>query len=237
VIFTLTDPRYGCGMPALGRPSAVLLDLDGTLVHTVPTRVDAWIAALADFGIATDREYVASMIGSDGRQLARDAGERVGIPMRRDRAAEIDARHGEIYAALNTAPAVLPGVHDLIEALDSAGIPWAIATSSSSADQVRASVAALRLAGSPVVVDGSDVEHAKPAPDLFLLAADQLGVDDLGACWCVGDATWDVLAAVAAGMIAVAVTAGSAVDERVLRASGARLVVETLRDLVPMVER
>ena len=222
-------------MAVLPTPTAVLLDLDGTLVHTVPTRVDAWIAALADFGIPTDRDYVASMIGSDGVQLARDAGERVGIPMRRARAAEIDARHGEIYAALNTAPAVLPGVHDLVESLRSAGVPWAIATSSSSAGQVRASVAALRLAEPPVVVDGSQVEHAKPAPDLFLLAAERLGVDDPGQIWCVGDATWDVLAALAAGMTAVAVTAGSAVDARLLKASGAHLVVETLHDLVPLV--
>ena len=123
-------------MPALPVPSAVLLDLDGTLVHTVPTRVDAWMAALADFGIPTDRDYIASMIGSDGIQLARDAGERVGIPMRRTRAVEIDARHGEIYAGLNTAPAVLPGVHDLVDALRAAGIPWAVATSSSSAGSV-----------------------------------------------------------------------------------------------------
>jgi HAD superfamily hydrolase (TIGR01509 family) len=222
-------------MAVLRTPTAVLLDLDGTLVHTVPTRIDAWTAALADFGIPSDRDFVASMIGSDGRQLARDAGERVGIPMRRDRAAEIDIRHGEIYEALNIAPAVLPGVHDLVDALRAASIPWAIATSSSTSNQVQASVAALRLAEPPVVVDGSHVDHAKPAPDLFLLAAEQLGVVDVSGCWCVGDATWDVLAAKAAGMIAIGVTAGSATDEVTLRRTGAALVVSSLADLVPLV--
>lgn len=222
-------------MPALPAPSAVLLDLDGTLVHTVPTRIDAWMAALADFSIPTDRAYLGSMIGSDGRELARDAGERVGIPMRRGRAEQIDARHGEIYAELNTAPVVLPGVQELVEALRARKIPWAVATSSSGADQVRASIAALRLDDPPVVVDGSHVEHAKPAPDLFLLAAARLEVDDPAACWCVGDATWDMVAAVAAGMVAIGVTAGSAVDVRALQASGAHLVVATLIDLVPIV--
>jgi len=220
---------------ALSAPAAVLLDLDGTLVHTVPTRVDAWITALTEFGIPTDREYVASMIGSDGRQLARDAGERVGIPMRRDRAALIDARHGEIYAELNTAPVVLPGVHELTEALGVAGIPWAIATSSSGSNQVRASISAIGFADPPLVVDGSHVEHAKPAPDLFRLAAAKLEVTDAPGCWCVGDATWDMLAAVAAGMVAIGVTAGSAVDARALQVSGARLVVATLIDLVPLI--
>lgn len=222
--------------PAISAPAAVLLDLDGTLVHTVPTRVDAWITALTEFGIPTDREYVASMIGSDGRHLARDAGERVGIPMRRDRAGLIDARHGKIYTELNTAPVVLPGVHELTEALGVAGIPWAIATSSSGSNQVRASIAAIGFADPPLVVDGSHVEHAKPAPDLFRLAAAKLEVIDLSGCWCVGDATWDMLAAVAAGMVAIGVTAGSAVDARALAASGAQLVVATLLDLVPLVD-
>ena len=52
---------------------------------------------------------------------------------------------------------------------------WAIATSSRAA-QVATSVAALELAEEPRIVDGSAVEHAKPAPDLLLLAADRLGV-------------------------------------------------------------
>jgi phosphoglycolate phosphatase-like HAD superfamily hydrolase len=181
-------------VPELTPPTAVLLDLDGTLVHTVPTRIDAWVAALAEFGIPADRDHIASMIGSDGRQLARDAGERVGIPMRRERAAEIDFRHGEIFVALNTAPAVLPGVHDFVRMLHAAAIPWAIATSSGGSDQVR--------------------------PD---------------GCWCVGDATWDMLAARAAGMIAVGVTAGSAVRAPRLSLAGAHLVVRTLDDLVPLV--
>jgi HAD superfamily hydrolase (TIGR01509 family) len=221
-------------MPAPPAPSAVLLDLDGTLVHTVPTRVDAWVAALEGYGIPADRDFIASMIGSDGTQLARDAGEQVGIPMRRDRAAEIDRRHGEIYAELNTAPVVLPGVSEFIDALKVAGVPWAIATSSSGSEQTGASIAALGLAEPPMVVDGSHVEHAKPAPDLFLLAAERLGVDDLARCWCVGDATWDVMAAVAAGMVAIGVTAGSATNAPRLYLARATLVVRSVAELVPL---
>ena len=85
-----------------------------------------------------------------------------------------------------------------------------------------------------MIVDGSNVEHAKPAPDLFRLAAERLGVDDVARCWCVGDATWDVLAALAAGMVPVGVTAGSAVSDRELLAAGAALVVGSLADLVAL---
>ena len=86
---------------------------------------------------------------------------------------------------------------------------------------------ALGLDHEPRIVDGSAVEHAKPAPDLLLLAARRLGVDP-ALCWYVGDSTWDVRAAVAAGMTAVSVLAGAAVDAAALREAGADVVLGTL---------
>jgi phosphoglycolate phosphatase-like HAD superfamily hydrolase len=78
-----------------------------------------------------------------------------------------------------------------------------------------------------MIVDGTHVEHAKPAPDLLLMAARQLERPE-AACWCVGDSTWDMRAAVAAGMAAVGVTAGAAVSAKELRKAGALLVADTL---------
>jgi phosphoglycolate phosphatase-like HAD superfamily hydrolase len=75
------------------------------------------------------------------------------------------------------------------------------------------------------------VEHAKPEPDLLLEAAEQLAVDPAH-CWYVGDSTWDMVAAVAAAMIPIAVMAGSAVDEAALRGSGAAAVIGDLSELV-----
>jgi phosphoglycolate phosphatase len=64
----------------------------------------------------------------------------------------------------------------------------------------------------------------------MLLAASQLGVEP-ARCWYVGDSTWDMVAAVAAGMIGIAVTAGSAADEAALRGAGAAAVVPSLGDI------
>ncbi|HLE59659.1 MAG TPA: HAD-IA family hydrolase, partial [Candidatus Limnocylindria bacterium] len=125
-------------------------------------------------------------------------------------------------------PRPLAGARDLLSGLDAAGLRWAIATSSRR-DQVAASVGALALARPPLVVDGTHVEHAKPAPDLLLLAARTLDVAPI-TCWYVGDATWDMRAAVAAGMTPIGVTSG-AVDAAALIASGARVVVSSLADL------
>ena len=58
------------------------------------------------------------------------------------------------------------------------------------------------------IVDGSHVKHAKPAPDLLLLAAEKLETP-ASACWYVGDSTWDMRAANAADMIAVGVPYGA----------------------------
>jgi HAD superfamily hydrolase (TIGR01509 family) len=207
----------------------VVLDLDGTLVDTVETRIRAWLAVFAEFDIPASHGQVAPLIGSDGKFLARRVADEAGVALPAGRDEEIDRRSGEIYGRLNRDPRPLPGVHHFLDRLDEAGVRWAIGTSSRR-EQVGASVAALRLEREPTVVDGSHVEHAKPAPDLLLLAARELGVAP-DRCWYVGDSTWDMEAAGNAGMVAVAVTAGAAVPADVLRRAGARVVVPDLARL------
>jgi HAD superfamily hydrolase (TIGR01509 family) len=216
------DPR------ALPRPAAVLFDLDGTLVDTVAARIDAWLEALAAAGYPTTREQLGPMIGLDGRRLAREVAALAGRPIDGARSEAIDRDSGEVYERLNR-PRPLPGVRAVVEALDEAGVPWAIATSSRK-DQVGTSVDALGLDAEPTIIDASHVEHAKPEPDLLLYAAMEVGVEP-ARCWYVGDSTWDMVSAVAAGMIAVGVTVGSAVGAEALRSSGAAVVVDTLDEL------
>jgi HAD superfamily hydrolase (TIGR01509 family) len=216
---------------SLPRPAAVILDLDGTLVDTVETRIRAWLAVFAENDIPARHGQIAPLIGSDGRFLARQVANEAGIRLPAGRDEEIDKRSGEIYERLNRQPRPLPGVREFLAALDAAAVPWAIATSSRR-EQVGTSVDALGLDGDPTVVDGSHVAHAKPAPDLLLMAADQLKVAP-SESWYVGDSTWDMEAAVAAGMVGVAVTAGAAVSSAELEAAGARLVVNGLSELTP----
>ncbi len=211
-------------------PQAIIFDLDGTLVDTVETRIRAWLAAFAETGIPATHAQVAPLIGSDGRRLARDVAAVAGITLGPERDEEIDRRSGEIYQEINRNPIPLPGVRELLGELDRRGTPWAIATSSRAA-QVTASVVALQLPRPPRVVDGSHVAHAKPAPDLLLLAASELGIAPAGA-WYVGDSTWDMIAAVAAGMHPVAVTAGAAVSPDALREAGAVWVVDRIDRLL-----
>jgi HAD superfamily hydrolase (TIGR01509 family) len=213
----------------LPSPSALVFDLDGTLVDTVETRIAAWIQALDDAGFPTDRETLAPLIGVDGKRLASEVAAIAGRPIDDRTAEEIDRRSGELYTRLNRSPRPLPGVRELVEVVEARGIEWAIATSSRK-EQVATSVAALELEREPTIVDASHVKHAKPEPDLLLLAARQLRLEP-ARCWYIGDSTWDMVSAVAAGMIAIGVTAGSAVDEAALSGAGAATVVETLAEI------
>jgi len=210
-------------------PEAVLFDLDGTLIDTVETRIAAWLDALEEAGFPSTRERLAPMIGLDGRRMVREIAALAGAVIDDERAEAVDRRSGEIYGRLNQAPRPLPGVQEVGAAIEARHLRWAIATSSRKS-QVAASVTALGLAREPRIVDASHVEHAKPEPDLLLLAAEQLGVEP-SRCWYIGDATWDMAAAVAAAMIPIAVTAGSSVDAATLRGAGAAVVVATLLDV------
>jgi beta-phosphoglucomutase-like phosphatase (HAD superfamily) len=220
-------------MPATGTrlpvPAAVVFDLDGTLVDTVETRIKAWLQVFEEFGMPASRSQVARLIGIDGRQLAREVAGEAGLTLPDGGDEAIDRRCGEIYGELNRDPRPLPGARELLTWMDEVSLPWAIATSSRR-EQVGASVAALDLPREPAIVDGTHVEHAKPAPDLLLRAAESLGQSPAG-CWCVGDSTWDMLAAAAAGMGPIGITAGAAVTAADLTAAGGLLIAETLTEL------
>lgn len=210
-------------------PDAIAFDLDGTLVDTVDDRIEAWAAAFAERSIPVTREQLEPMIGMDGRRLAREVARAAGQAPTDAAVEELDRRSGELFDERNRDPQPLSGARELLWRLDAAGITWAIATSSRP-EQVARSVAALGLGREPRIVDGSRVEHAKPAPDLLLLAARELGTEP-EATWYVGDSTWDMQASVAAGMPGIGVLAGAAVDAEALLQAGARRVVATLDQL------
>lgn len=214
------------------QPDAWIFDLDGTLVDTVETRIVAWLRTFEEQRIPAHRALVARLIGSDGRRLARIVAEAAGQTLNSDREEEIDHRAGDIYSELNLDPKTLPGALELLQALDETRQRWAIATSSRR-EQVNASIRALARSRHPIVIDGSHVEHAKPAPDLLLYAARELGVEP-ARCLDVGDAIWDMQAAVAAGMPAIGVVTGSATADE-LAGAGALFTVKELTELIPVV--
>ena len=106
------------------------------------------------------------------------------------------------------------------------GVAWAIATSSRAAN----AAPALEMLGVPkdvVVVTSEQVQHAKPDPDLFIKAAELLGVD-LRQSMVVGDSVWDLLAARRAGALGVGLLSGGYGREELERAGAYRVYDDPL---------
>jgi len=224
----------GPALVGLSDPRAVLFDLDGTLVDTVRVRAEAWRRAFSRLDIAIDPAILPRYMGSDGRWLAGEVARTAGRDLDWAARDELDRLAGSLFDELNTAPAPLPGATELLTLLEASRLTFAIATASQPG-QVAVSVASLMLPAPPRIIDGGHVEHAKPAPDLLLVAADQLGIAPRE-CWYIGDSAWDMMAGVAAGMSAVGVTTG-ATDAAGLTGAGATVVVTGLPALADELQR
>jgi phosphoglycolate phosphatase-like HAD superfamily hydrolase len=123
----------------------------------------------------------------------------------------------------------LPGARDLLNALAAEKVPHAIATSGKM-DTARFSLELLGADPELPVITRDQVRYAKPDPDLFLAAADRLGVP-IERCVVVGDSIWDLLAAQRARALGVGVLSGGYGQEELERA-GAYRVYEDPRDLL-----
>ena len=115
----------------------------------------------------------------------------------------------------------LPGALDLLRHLRDQKIKHAIATSGKRQD-AQPSLDALDLPADMVVIDRTDVERAKPEPDLFLASQARLGVEP-HECYVIGDAVWDLLAARRAGMLSVGLLSGGYGEDELLTAGAFRV--------------
>jgi HAD superfamily hydrolase (TIGR01509 family) len=207
-----------------------LFDLDGTLVDSVYQHVLAWQEALDHEGIALSVWRIHRKIGMSGGlftdQLLRETGADIS-PERIDR-----LRHLHAHAYQRQAGKIrpLPGARELLATLTEGGIAWAVATSGRM-ETAAQNLAALGIDPEAVPVITRDlVKYAKPDPDLFLAAAERLGVKtDMATV--VGDSIWDMLAAQRCRALGVGLLCGGYGAEELERA-GAYRVYEDPADML-----
>ena len=214
--------------PALGR-HAFLFDLDGTLVDSVYQHVLAWRDALDQTGIELSVWRIHRKIGMSGglfvNALMRETGQAFSL----DEAALLRKLHGESYRKRAAQVHVLPGTLQLLSYLSEIGVPWAVATSGY-LESAGPAIELLQLPEGVPVVTRDQVARAKPDPDLFLAAAERLGVD-IADSVVVGDSVWDLLAARRARALGVGLLSGGYGREELERA-GAYRVYEDPADLL-----
>jgi HAD superfamily hydrolase (TIGR01509 family) len=208
---------------------AFLFDLDGTLVDSVYQHVLAWRLALQEVGIDLSVWRIHRRIGMSGGLFVNALLRETETGVTTEQVALLQSLHSQAYQELAPQVRPLPGSRELLTTLTSGGVPWAIATSG------RWDVAgpALETLGVPEgvpIVTRDQVQHAKPDPDLFLAAAERLGVD-IESAIVVGDSIWDLLAARRARSLGVGLLSGG-YGRAELETAGAYRVYEDPAELL-----
>ncbi len=218
--------------PPFPRPLAgVLLDLDGTLVDTEPLHFTTTRDILAGYGVSFTMADFLPYVGWSEEPFWSDLGRRYRLP---DPPAILVAERTRRLRALlrDRALEPMPGAEELLTLLAEVGLPAAVA-SSSPRQQIAAMLAASGLdrwirhwrSGH------EDVARGKPAPDVYLAAARDLGVAP-GSCLAVEDSGTGVQSARAAGCFVVGIPCPSHPDEAGLAAADLRL--DSLAELPPL---
>jgi HAD superfamily hydrolase (TIGR01509 family) len=202
-------------------PPAFVFDLDGTLVDSVYQHVLAWREALEREGISLSVWRIHRRIGMSGGLLVNALLRETGLPVTREQTDRLRQLHAEAYANLVGQVRPLPGARELLEHLTRAGVPWAIATSGWM-ESARPAVEMLGVGGEVPLITRDQVEHAKPDPDLFLAAAQRLGVSIENSA-VVGDSVWDLLAARRARALGVGLLSGGYGEDELTRAGAYRV--------------
>jgi HAD superfamily hydrolase (TIGR01509 family) len=210
-------------------PPAFLFDLDGTLVDSVYQHVLAWREALERTGLELSVWRIHRRIGMSGGLLVNALARETGRELSRSEAERLQLLHAEAYKRMTSQVRPLPGARELLSTLADARVPHAIATSG----RMETAGPALEMLGVredfPVITRDL-VRYAKPDPDLFLAAADRLGVSIHNSV-VVGDSVWDLLAAQRARALSVGLLSGGYGQEE-LEKAGAYRVYQDPRDLL-----
>lgn len=215
--------------PGLSARPALLFDLDGTLVDSVYQHVLAWRQALEGEGIDLSVWRIHRRIGMSGGLFLKALDRELGRSLSAEEADRLRASHARHFLELWDQIRPLPGARELLAGLTAMRVPWAIATSGSMVT-AKGPLGMLGIPEGTPIVTRDQVAYAKPNPDLFLAAAERLGVPP-GDCFVVGDSIWDLLAAQRAGALGVGLLSGGYGGEELERA-GAYRVYDDPADLL-----
>jgi beta-phosphoglucomutase len=190
----------------------VLFDMDGVLVDSEPFICKAAIMMFKELGVKVMPEDFHPFVGMGENRYIGGVAEAYGVTVDIEK---VKARTYEIYEQIVSGNlSALPGVHKFIAKCRKRGFRLALATS---ADRVKMEVNLSEIGLTPsdfnYIVNGLDVKNKKPSPDIYLKAAEKIGLEPYE-CLVVEDAVSGIKAAKAAGCRCLALT--TSFDEKFL---------------------
>ena len=219
-----------CGADLMSRIGAVIFDCDGVLVDSERLMNREFSAMLTELGLPhTAEETTRRFMGRSMKSCLQIVETQLGRPVPDDFVAELDQRAYAVFAQSLTP---VPGVESVLDALDRAGTPYAVASSGSHEKmQTTLGITGLwpRLSGR--ITSATEVAHGKPAPDVFLLAAERLRIVPRE-CVVIEDSLLGIEAALAAGMRVVGFAA--MIDATAMHSAGATWVAHTMPEVLQL---
>jgi len=204
--------------------SALLFDLDGTLVDTDHVHLAAFQSAFAPYGVALDRaRYNADILGASNELIGRQFLPHLSLE---ERARILDAKEAAYRAGVGAVDATL-GLVELLDYSDARGVARAVVTNAprANADLI---LAALGLRERlPLVICGPELSRGKPDPLPYLTGLERTGAVARNSV-AFEDSLSGVRAAVAAGIAVIGLT--TSLSEARLMAAGAAFAVDDFRD-------
>ena len=212
-------------VPPIGRFRAVVFDMDGLLLDTEVLWQQAEEELFRRHGDRFSQADKLAVMGTSFAMTARYFAERLG--QRPERGPElVDELQQVMHVLLQEQVSSRPGALELVTRLRGEGVRLALASNSSRFLVDTALATAGVTDAFEVIVTSDDVEHAKPAPDIYLLACARLGVEPAEAL-ALEDSAPGIEAAKAAGMACIAVPQFAETD-----VSAADRVIDTLEELL-----
>ena len=190
---------------------AILFDIDGTLIDSNDAHIEAWLEAFRSAGLDFTRDQIHEQIGKGGDNLLPSLVPQLG----EDEQQRIDTVHGDIFKGRylpHLQP--FPGATEILRHAAAAGQKVVLASSAGreELDHHVETLGAKALLTATTSKD--DVEHSKPCPDIFAKALEKSGCVEPQDAIVVGDTPYDLQAATALGVPAIAVRSGGFRDDQ-----------------------
>ena len=184
------------------RIEAIAFDMDGLMVDTETIGREAWRIVVEGMGCSFEDDVYLRIVGrrSDESAEIMRSYYKLSVPSEE----LLREKNAAFFRILDKTVPVMAGLRTLHKEIVKRNIPWAVATSSP-CDYAADMLSRIQLQdGCHAIVGGDEVERGKPSPDIYLLAAERLGLAP-SKCLALEDSAPGCRAAIAAGMEVVAV--------------------------------